>query len=288
MPNTEPYGADLGSPGPTVLVVDDTEANAGAMAAMLRGAYHVTLAHSVGDALAELAQSPHGYLACVLDLALDAPSARLHDTLERLAVPVVVVSGVEAERLAAVVEAHPGWRYLAKPFEAPALLAALEQVVSASRPPSRRTRTPPRAVAQSRVEAGGAAGGAGELTPPDGTPSTRAAAPVGWPAAIDSMADKLSRRGLRAGIALMMLKLQLAGRMSPELLLGLTICAVGVEAAIRGIRDKKPAVAAAVVIPLLLGAAGGLSGVGWLSDAAVWITALGLPVAVAVLGSRSL
>lgn len=284
MPDTNPYGADLGSPGPTVLVVDDTEANAGAMAAMLRGAYHVTLAHSVGDALAELAQSPHGYLACVLDLALDAPSARLHDTLERLAVPVVLVSGVEAERLAEVAAAHLGWRYLAKPFEAPALLAAIEQVVSASRPPSRRTRTPPRAVAQSRVEAGGA----GELTPPDGTPSTRAAAPVGWPAAIDSMADKLSRRGLRAGIALMMLKLQLAGRMSPELLLGLTICAVGVEAAIRGIREKKPAVAAAVVIPLLLGAAGSLSGHGALSDAAVWITALGLPVAGPVLGSRSL
>lgn len=285
MPDTHPCGADLGSPGPTVLVVDDVESNAEAFAAMLRGAYAVTVAHSVSDALAELAQSPHGYLACVLDLALDLPSARLHDTLERLAVPVVVVSGAEADRLADVVAAHPGWRYLAKPFEAPALLAAVEQVVSASRPPSRRTRTPPRAVAQSRVEAGG---GAGELTPPDGTPSTKPAAAVSWPAAIDSMADKLSRRGLRAGIALMMLKLQLAGRMSPELLLGLTICAVGVEAAIRGIREKKPAVAAAVVIPLLLGAAGSLSGHGALSDAAVWITALGLPVAGPVLGSRSL
>ena len=90
------------------------------------------------------------------------------------------------------------------------------------------------------------------------------------------------------GSALMMLKLQLAAKMSPELLLGLTICAVGVEAAIRGIREKKPAVAAAVVIPLLLGAAGGLSGVGWISDAAVWVTAFGLPLAGPVLGSRSL
>lgn len=284
MANTDPYGPDLARPGPTVLVVEDTEANADMIAAMLRGAYHVTVARSVGDALAELATAPHGYLACVLDLVLDAPSARLHETLERLAVPVVVVSGVEAERLAEVVAAHPTWRYLAKPFEAPALLAAVEQVVSGARPPSRRTRTPPRPVAQSAI----AMDGADALTPPDGTPSTKPATPVSWPAAIDSVVDKLTRRALRAGIALMMLKLQLTGKMSPELLLGLTICAVGVEAAIRGLREKKPAVAAAVVIPLLLGAAGGLSGVGWISDAAVWITALGLPVAGPVLGSRSL
>ncbi len=90
MPNTDPYGADLARPGPTVLVVDDVEANADAFAAMLRGAYHVTAARSVNDALADLAQSPHGYLACVLDLSLDAPSARLHDPLERLDVPVVL------------------------------------------------------------------------------------------------------------------------------------------------------------------------------------------------------
>jgi len=70
----------------------------------------------------------------VLDHSLDAPSARLHDPLERLDVPVVLVSGLEAERLPDVASAHPGWRYLAKPFEAPALLAAVEQVASAARP----------------------------------------------------------------------------------------------------------------------------------------------------------
>lgn len=287
MPNTDPYGADVGSPGPTVLVVDDVEASADAVAAMLRGAYHVTVARSVGDALAELAQSPHGFLACVLDLALDAPSARLHDTLERLAVPVVVISGVEAERLAEVAAAHPDWRWLAKPSEAAALLAALEQVVSASRPPSRRTRTPPRAVAQSRVEGGGGGGGGADaLTPPDGTPSTRP--PRSWPEAIEATVDKLTRRALRGGIALAMVKLQLAGRMSPEVLVGLTVCAVGVEAAVRSVRERKPAVAAAVLIPLVLGAAGRAAGVEWMADAAVWVTAIGLPLAGPVLAARSL
>ncbi len=177
MANTDPYGPDLSRPGPTVLVVDDTEANAAMIAAMLRDAFHVTVAQSVGDALAELATAPQGYLACVLDLALDAPSARLHDTLERLDIPVVLVSGVEADKLPEVAGAHPRWRYLAKPFEAPALLAAIELAVSGARPPSRRTRTPPKPVAQSVISLDGADG----LTPPDGTPSTKPGAPVSWP-----------------------------------------------------------------------------------------------------------
>lgn len=294
MPNTAPYGGDLAPPhpGPTLLVVDDVDASADAIAAMLRDGYAVTVAKSVNEALAALAMAPHGFLACVLDLSLDAPSARLHEALERLAIPVVLVSGVEAEQLPEVAKAHD-WGFLAKPFEASALIAAIEQRVSASRPPSRRTRTPPRPVAQSGVpnpftlEPVGGVGGA-DATPPDGTPSARPSTPVSWPAALDSVVDKLTRRALRGGIAVMMMKLQIAGKMTPELLIGLSLCAVGVEAAVRGLREKKPAVAAAVVIPLLLGAAGGLSGVGWISDAAVWVTVLGLPLAGPVLGSRSL
>lgn len=283
MPDTLPFGHDLAHPGPTVLVVDDVDASAGAIASMLRDGYAVTVARSVNDALAELAMAPHGFLACVLDLSLDAPSARLHDALERLAIPVVVVSGVEAEQLPEVAKAHD-WGFLAKPFEASALIAAIEQRVSGARSPSRRTRTPPKAVAQSAV----AVDGPDALTPPDGTPSTRPATAVSWPAALDSVVDKLTRRALRGGIAIMMMKLQIAGKMTPEVLIGLSICAVGVEAAIRGFREKKPAVAAAVAIPLVLGAVGGLSGVDWIADVGVWVTALGLPLAGPVLGSRSL
>lgn len=80
--------------------------------------------------------------------------------------------------------------------------------------------------------------GADGLTPPDGTPSTKPGSPVSWSAAIDSVVDKLTRRALRAGVALMMLKLQLAGKMTPELLVGRSICAVGVEAALRGLREN--------------------------------------------------
>jgi CheY-like chemotaxis protein len=277
MSNTVPYGGDLAPPrpGPTLLVIDDVDASAAAIAAMLRDGYAVTVAKSVTEALAELAMAPHGFLACVLDLSLDAPSARLHEALERLDIPVVLVSGVEAEQLPEVAKAHD-WRFLAKPFDAPTLIAAVEQVVSASRPPSRRTRTPPKATA--------AQPGA-ELTPPDGTPSARP--PRAWPEAIEALVDKLTRRLLRGGIAVAMVKLQLAGKMSPEMLVGLSICAVGVEAAVRSVREKKPAVAAAVLIPLLLGAAGRATGVGWLSDASVWVTAIGLPFAGSVLGSRA-
>lgn len=98
--------------------------------------------------------------------------------------------------------------------------------------------------------------------------------------------DKLTRRLLRGGIALAMVKLQLAGKMSPGVLVGLSICAVGVEAAVRSVREKKPAAIAAVLIPLLLGAAGRLSGQSWLTDASVWVTAIGLPLAGYVLPSR--
>ena len=115
------------------------------------------------------------------------------------------------------------------------------------------------------------------LTPPDALPSARP--PLSWPAAMESALDKLSRRALRFAIGVMILKLQSSGKMSPEALVALTVCAVGIEAAVRGLRERKAATVAALAIPLVLGVAGHASGFTPLSDAAAYITAMGIPLA---------
>lgn len=117
-------------------------------------------------------------------------------------------------------------------------------------------------------------------TPPDGTPSQRpAATPRTWPEVVDAAIDKITRRGLRGGVALLIFKLQLARAASPEALIAMGGCAVGLEAAVRAAKERRAATVAAVAIPLAMAAAGHLFDVELLTHAGVYIAALGLPFA---------
>lgn len=129
---------------PAVLVIEDHQLPRAAAVAALEG-YDVTEAATVGDAFAALALRRPAVV--VLDLAMDRPSAGLHATLQALRLPVVVVSGLEAEEARAAADAA-GWRCLPKPFTAEALRAVVEELAAPSivpdlAPPPRATRPMP-------------------------------------------------------------------------------------------------------------------------------------------------
>lgn len=128
----------------SVLVIEDHQLPRAAAVAALEG-YDVTEAATVGDAFAALALRRPAVV--VLDLAMDRPSAGLHATLQALRLPVVVVSGLEAEEARAAADAA-GWRCLPKPFTAEALRAVVEELAAPSivpdlAPPPRATRPMP-------------------------------------------------------------------------------------------------------------------------------------------------
>ncbi len=68
--------------------------------------------------------------------------------------------------------------------------------------------------------------------------------PIAWAEAFDRMVDTLSRRGLRVLIGYWTFRLQSAGKLDAASAAVLIVCAVGVEAAIRAWRERKPATAA--------------------------------------------
>lgn len=118
------------------------------------------------------------------------------------------------------------------------------------------------------------------LTPPDATPSQRPSLPARtWPEVVDGAIDKITRRALRGGVALLIFKLQIARAASPEALIGMAVCAVGLEAVVRAAKERKAAALAAVAIPLALAGAGHLLDVELLTHAGVYVAALGLPFA---------
>lgn len=103
--------------------------------------------------------------------------------------------------------------------------------------------------------------------------------PIAWAEAFDRMVDTLSRRGLRVLIGYWTFRLQSAGKLDATSAAVLIVCAVGVEAAIRAWRERKPATAAAVMLPVVLAGLGELARLAPLTHAAGYLTASMLFVA---------
>lgn len=117
-------------------------------------------------------------------------------------------------------------------------------------------------------------------TPPDATPSQRPLMPARtWPEVVDAAIDKVTRRALRGGVALLIFKLQMARAASPEALIGMAVCAVGLEAVVRAAKERKAAALAAVAIPLAMAGLGHVLDVELLTHAGVYVAAIGLPFA---------
>lgn len=124
---------------PSILVVEDDADAAALLTAMLNGAgYRVDRAASGAEALAALQRG--GYAAVTLDLGLPDMSGlevirAVRSRPETAALPVVVVSAAVEEGRLAIAGNFSGVEWLAKPFDAPHLIAALAQASSLSREP---------------------------------------------------------------------------------------------------------------------------------------------------------
>lgn len=113
-----------------ILVIDDNAAASDAIARTLRETgREVHIASTVPEALAALAADTP--LCVVLDLVLGTDATALHTALTRRRLPVLLVSGVEPQRLPEVAEPR-GWRWLAKPVEPDALVNAVTALVGLS------------------------------------------------------------------------------------------------------------------------------------------------------------
>jgi CheY-like chemotaxis protein len=124
-----------------LLVIEDQASIRVAAASLLRAHGHdVREAATVAAALAALDDSTPE--AVILDLALDAPSAALHERLRECGAPVLVVSGVEEERARQVSEAF-GWQLLPKPFEPDDLVSRVASLLPSRRPSRPHVLPPP-------------------------------------------------------------------------------------------------------------------------------------------------
>lgn len=110
-----------------VLVVEDYTEARQAIIETLHG-YDCIEAGTVVDALAAVEANPAPALV-ILDLRLNAPAAELHAALDRLNIPVIVVSGLDASEVRSTAEAHPGWRWMTKPVDSTALRGMVAQTV---------------------------------------------------------------------------------------------------------------------------------------------------------------
>jgi CheY-like chemotaxis protein len=123
-----------------VLVIDDDSASRLALVHALAPYWTITEAASVASALSSLAITRYDAVVC--DLRMDAPSEPLHDVLSHQGVPVVMVSGIEPERLPEATQRR-GWRYLAKPCDPEALVSQVRAVMGrASQSGERMTVVP--------------------------------------------------------------------------------------------------------------------------------------------------
>lgn len=96
-------------------------------------------------------------------------------------------------------------------------------------------------------------------TPPEGTPlaSTR---PPTWTEVVYKLSAEVSRRGLRFAISFMMFKLQLVGKLTPEVALAMTACALGIESAIVAWKEKRlPAAVGLTAMPFVVAGLGALA-----------------------------
>lgn len=246
-----------------VLVVDDAQQIREGFAQALRAHFDVASAATVAEALSYLVgRRPD---AVVLDLSLDESVAPLHSALADLGVPVLLVSGADPGSLPSIATEH-GWRHVVKPVDVEVLVGAVDQLLARSTPPpeqplprpSRAPAPPPRNETPAR----------GSSRPPDATPST-------WPAALSSTVDMLTRRALRGIVAWLIYRLQSGGHGSAEAVVGLVVCAVGIDAAMQLYQRSRGAAAAAVALPVLLALAGEATGSRELVDAGAYVAGIG-------------
>ena len=122
-----------------ILIVEDQEAVRVLAASLLRSAGHeVREAATVTAALDALdAAAPD---AVILDLSLGEPSVALHARLRSMLVPVLVVSGLDADDAQSAAIAQ-GWSSLPKPFDPELLIAMVERLKPIAPPPP--TERPP-------------------------------------------------------------------------------------------------------------------------------------------------
>jgi len=156
-----------------------------------------------------------------LDLVLGDDAAALHDALEGLGGPVLVVSGYESDR-GRQTAARRGWRFLAKPFTEEEFRAALDAAAEeGSTPtmsiegPDMRTTPAPRA---SRPDPGD-----DEIAPDARLPSD---APLHADPGV-AKADLISRRALRGAVALLITGLTVYGDMTGHPVSGVTVAILG-------------------------------------------------------------
>ena len=134
MPNSTP--CDAGRP-PQVLLVEDHSDTAELLRVLLgRHGFAVTVASSVGAALAAAGAGPVDVL--VSDIQL--PDGSGHDLLRRLRedgpVPAIALSGLDGEADIDDARAAGFDEYLGKPVSITRLVGALRRVSAAERPPS--------------------------------------------------------------------------------------------------------------------------------------------------------
>lgn len=242
----------LASPSlPRVLVVDDDAAVRASLVAALQSDFAVVEAASVVDALAELLDARPTVV--VLDLVLGSDStARLHQTLARDAVPVLLVTGADYTNLPKVAEER-NWPFLAKPFTPEALRRRVQELVPPPRAPTLpplRAPTRPSKVPEEVAEAPRA------LTPPDGLPAAQ-----GTRSDRVEVVDMVSRRMLRGFgslvLGLLIWGFELRGHAVPgTAITAITLLGFGPDALVNALK-KKPAVAGGGAAALLAVAVAG-------------------------------
>jgi len=253
-----------------ILVVEDDADAAEMTSQVLRDeGYTVDVAVTVDAAYGALARNAP--LLVVLDLSLDRDSSGLHETLSRTGVAVLLLSSADRDKLRAVAVAR-SWDYLTKPAQPKDVLDKVRRILSRSQPP-RLTPTPtpvPGALVPSLPK---------NVTPPDGLPLAQTR-PLTWPESVHRTVSDLTRRGLRFSVSLMMFKLQLAGKLSPEAAIAMTACALGVESAIVAWKEKRlPVAVGLTALPFLLAGIGELAQQAALMNAAGYTSAFIVPLA---------
>ena len=226
-------------PNPTILVIDDQPASLMSLAVPLREAgYTVLEAATVDAALTALVlRDPD---AVVLDLALDRPSAGLHQVLVAKGLPVVVVSGIGRDALPATSESN-GWSFLEKPVGDHALVAMLAKILP------RATRAPE---APAPIV---------EAPQPEAPRAPASSPPAGYTDPSVQRVDALSRRALRGFCAALTVGMSIyfesRGHVVPyPIVISIAAMALGAQAVADAIR-KRPGVTvggAAVLVALAL------------------------------------
>lgn len=104
--------------------------------------------------------------------------------------------------------------------------------------------------------------------------------PMTWPETLYRVTSDLTRRGLRFAISLMMFKLQMTGKLTPEAAIALTTCALGVESAIMAWKERRmPAVMGITLLPFALAGLGELVQQVEITNMAGYTSAMLVPLA---------